>query len=202
MKTAILTIALFTATIFGFNTTSFAATGNGAGTSTVLPDVAGIDQIEVHGNVELYLSDGQADKVKVYSSYYDQGALVQDQNGVLRLSNYSKQKLVVWVTAKDLRNVNVYDNASVKSFGSLSFIDLDVRLFDHAFAKLNLDTFTASITLNNRAKADLSGSVDKAVLRYDWSSFLNTRNLSAASITKTVNFRHPEFNDQPELASL
>jgi len=202
MKTAILTIALFAATVLGTSSSSFAATGKAGETTTILTNVTSIDQIEVHGNVELYLSDGTADKVKVYNSYYDQNALVQDENGVLRISNYSSQKLVIWVTAKDISSLNVYDNATVKSFGVLSFIDLDVNLFDNALAQLNLDTYAAKVTLSNHAKADLSGSVKIASIRYDQSACLNTSSLAAEHITKTVNFWHHEHPRKMEFASL
>jgi hypothetical protein len=161
-----------------------------------------ISQIELHGNVELYLSNGLTDQVKVYNKYYAESALVQEENGVLRVSNYSNQKLIVWVTAKDLRNMYVYDSATVKSFGKLSFIDLDVKLFDHASAQLNLDTYSVAITLNNYSKADIDGSTSEAQIRYNVGSYLNTSNLTAAYETEERTFEH-HFHRQPsEFAAL
>src|ERR1022692_985819 len=107
MKTTILTTALLLATVFGISQSASAATGSKEEVSTILTNVNKISKIEVHGNVELYLSDGTADKVKVYNSYYAESALVQDENGVLRITSYTAKKLVVWVTASDLRNLVV-----------------------------------------------------------------------------------------------
>jgi len=197
MKTTILTIAILLVTVFGISKSTYAATGSNEEAIT-LTDVSNISKIEVHGNVELYLSDGVTDKVKVYNHYYAERALVQNVNGVLRISSYGAQKLVVWVTVSDLRNLSAYDNAEVKSFGKLSAIDLDVKLYDRALAQLNLDTYQTNISLNDRAKADLSGSITEGELHYDRSASLNTSNLAATNLIKTMNF----YSRRSELASL
>ena len=197
MKTTILTIAILLVTVFGISQSTYAAAKNNEEAIT-LTDVNSISKIEVHGNVELYLSDGTTDKVKVYNNYYAESALVQDVNGVLRISSYTSQKLVVWVTVSDLRNLSVYDNAEVKSFGKLSSIDLDVKLYNHALAQLNLDTYQTSISLNNWSRAELSGSITEGELHYDRSTSLNTTNLVATNLIKTINFDY----HRSELASL
>jgi hypothetical protein len=202
MKTTILTIAIALSTVLGISQPASAATGSKEEVSTLLTGVNKINQIEVHGNVELYLSDGTADQVKVYNSYYSESALVQDENGVLRISSYSAKKLVVWVTASELSKLEVYDNAQVKSFGKISSIDLDVKLFNDASAQLDMDTYTATITLYNRSKADLSGNVTEADLRYDRSSFLNVTNFAATHLVKTVKLTRVCDNERAELASL
>ena len=202
MKTTILTIAIALSTVFGISQSVSAATGSKEEVSTILTDVSKINQIEVHGNLELYLSDGTADEVKVYNSYYSESALVQDENGTLRISSYTAKKLVVWVTASDLRKLSVYDNAEVKSFGKLTAIDLDVKLFNNASAKLDMDTYAATITLNDRAKADLWGNADEAALHYDQSSSLNTTDFVASHMVKTVKFNRICSRDTAEFASL
>jgi len=132
------------------STKSFAAT-------TVLSDITNISQIEAHGNVEVYISNGETNNVKVYDSYYNQNALVQEQNGTLRISSYKSEKLVVWVTTNSLSKVSAYDNAEIKSFGKLSAIDLSVTLNNNATAQLDLDVYSSKIALNDNAKAKISG---------------------------------------------
>ncbi|MBD1366369.1 DUF2807 domain-containing protein [Mucilaginibacter sp. ZT4R22] len=167
MKTSIFTILAIVALAVGSTNSSFASVKNeNKEVSTVLTNISQISKIEVHGNVELYISDGNTDQVKVYNQYYAESALVQSQNGVLRISSYKTEKLVVWVTANDLRAISAYDNASVKSFGSLSKIDLDVNLYDNATAQLNLEAYRATLTVNNNAKATLTGSVTEYSLTY------------------------------------
>jgi len=202
MKTTILTIAIFFATVFGISQSSFAATTNGQQVSTILSGVTSINEIEVHGNVELYVSDGTTDKVKVYNNYYAENALVQNENGVLRITSYNAQKLVVWVTVSELSKISAFDNAQVKSFGKLSSIDLDVKLFDRASAQLDMDSYAASITLNDRTEASLTGKVDAAKVSLTPSSFINTKNLVAAHLETTVKMhKMPHFHDT-EFASL
>jgi len=192
MKTRILSFVTIAAIVLGVSSTTFAGTKDGASVknnevSTVLTNVSKINKIEVRGNVELYISDGSSDQVKVYNRYYSESALVQSQKGVLRISSYSDQKLVVWVTAEQLSAITAYDNAEVRSFGKLAPIEMNVILHDNAYAKLDLNGYSANITLNNRAKADLIGDVTECNLKYSRSTTVNSTNFAATHLTKTVD---------------
>lgn len=195
MKTLISTIAILFTTLFGISQATYAASGSNTEESTMLSAVSNISEIEIHGNVELYLSDGVADQVKIYNKYYSDNAFVQDQNGVLRITSYNTQKLKVWVTANQLQKLSIYDNAEVRSFGKFSAIDLDVKLYNKASAKLNIDAYTACISLNDSAKADLTGDVTEGSLRYDQSSFLNNSALNVSHLSKTENFNMGTINE-------
>src|SRR5579862_9420560 len=115
MKTKILSLTTIAAIVLGIGTSAFAADSNATAKkhemSTVIDKVSAISKIEVHGNVELYVSNGETDQVKVYNNYYGENALVQNDNGVLRIASYTNKKLVVWVKAADLRSVTAYDNS-------------------------------------------------------------------------------------------
>jgi hypothetical protein len=188
MKTPLLTIATIFTIALGTITSANASTtkNDNSEVSTTLTNVSKINKIEIYGNVELFVSDGTADQVKVYNKYYAESALVQSKDGVLRISSYTAKKLVVWVTAADLRAITANDNAEVKSFGNLSKIDLDVTLNNNASAKLNLDAYKANITVNDRAKADLSGNVTDFSITHDQSATVNQTNMVAATTSKKV----------------
>ena len=185
MKKSILTLAIAIATVLGISQSAFAGDKEHEAV-TVLTGISNISKIEVYGNVELYLSDGITDQVKVYNKYYSESALVQKQNGVLKISSYKAEKLVVWVTVRDLFNLSVYDNAQVKSFGKLSALELSVNLYNSASAQLNLDAYAVDVKLNDRAKADLEGTTNEANLVCDYSAFLNISNLNSAHTVKKV----------------
>lgn len=192
MKTKFLSFVAIAAIVLGVSNTTIAAVKSDAAAknnevSTVLTNISKINKIEVRGNVEVFVSDGSSDQVKVYNHYYSESALVQSQNGILRISSFSDQKLVVWVTAAQLTGISAYDNAEVKSFGKLSSIEMDVTLHDNAYARLDMDGYSANITLNNRAKADLTGTVNQCSLKYDHSATVNSTNFAAEHITKTVD---------------
>ncbi|MDB5087290.1 MAG: hypothetical protein JWR09_1284 [Mucilaginibacter sp.] len=199
MKTLILTIAILFATLLGISQATY-ATGNNTEESTTLTVESNINEIEIHGNVELYVSDGPADQVKVYNKYYSNNALVQDDKGVLRISSYNTQKLKVWVTVSQLQKLSAYDNAEVKSFGKLSAIDLDVNLYNNASAKLNIEAYAASITLNDNAKADLTGNVSECSLQYDPTSHLNTSNFNIMRLTNSQKFHIAKSDNSNELS--
>lgn len=191
MKTKIFSMIAVAAIALGVGTTSYAAVKDSAAksnteVSTVLTNVSKISKIEVRGNVELYVSDADSDQVKVYNKYYAESALVQSQNGVLRISSYADQKLVVWVKAADVRAITAYDNAEVRSFGKLSPLDMTVTLNDNAYANLKVDGYGMNVTLNGRAKADLKGNVEEGTLKYSRSATVNTTEFAAAHLSRTV----------------
>ena len=156
MKTKILSIALLFAVIAGFSKSTYAATINAD--YTLLKEIKAVNKIEVRGNVELFISDSPVEQVKVYNKYYSENALVQYNNGTLRITSYKAEKLIVWVSTDDLRAVTAYDNAEVRSFGKLSKIEFNVELYNNASASLNLDAYSANVKLNDHAKAELSGT--------------------------------------------
>jgi hypothetical protein len=193
MKTTILTIALLTATILGTSNSTFASTGKTEqATTTTLTNVSNISEIQIRGNVELYVSAGTADQVKVYNNYYSNNALVQDDKGVLRIASYSTQKLTVWVTANQLAKLSVYDNSTVKSFGKLSAINLDVELYNNASAQLNMDAFSANVKVNDNAKANLTGDVTEGTLKANNTANLNVSNLKISHLTKATEAKSEE----------
>jgi len=191
MKTKILTLVTVAAMVLGIGTAALADgnkdSANNHEVSTVLNNVSKISKIEVRGNVEVYVSDNDADQVKVYNKYYEQTALVQSQNGTLRISSYADQKLVVWVKAADLREIVAFDNAEVRSFGKLSPIALKVTLNNNAYAKLDVEGVGMNVTVNDRAKADLAGTVSDCTLKYAKSATVNSSQFAAERLTRIVD---------------
>lgn len=186
MKTNLIAIFTVIITVLGITNSTYAAVNNNNAKAIVLTDISNINKIEVFGNVEVYVSTGAEDQVKVYNKYYAESALIQSQKGVLRISSYKTEKLVVWVTAKQLSAITAYDNAAVKSFGKLSAIELDVKLYNNASADLKLDAYTARVTMNDHAKANLSGSVTEYNLVHNMASCVNCTYLVADSSTEKV----------------
>jgi hypothetical protein len=185
MKKSVLTLAIAICSVLGISQSAFAS-NRSHDVVTTLTDIRHINKIEVHGNVELYLSDGTTDEVKVFNNY-SETALVQNKNGVLIISSYKTQKLVAWVTVNDLQSLSIYDQSLVKSFGKLSAIELDVKLYNDASALLNLDAYTLNLKVIDHAKADLEGTIAEAELSYDHSSYLNITNLNCEHLVKKEN---------------
>ncbi|HEY2581222.1 MAG TPA: DUF2807 domain-containing protein [Mucilaginibacter sp.] len=185
MKTSILTAAIVLAIALGASQSTFALTHNSDNVSAILGPVNKISKIEIHGNVELYVSEGCSDHIKIYNNDYKGAAMTADRNGVLRISSYSTQKLIVWVTASDLSNISAYDNADIESFGPLSSIDLDINLYNNASARLDMDVFHANITLNDHTKAQLAGNANEVELKHDITAFVDTTALASEHLANT-----------------
>src|ERR1700712_3331255 len=178
MKTKILSlIALFIITS-GISKSTYAKTVTTAD-YTILKDIRAVNRIEVRGNVELFISDDQTEQVKVYNKYYAESALVQAANGVLRITSYNAEKLVVWVSMNDLRSVSAYDNAEVRSFGKLSKIEFSIDLHNYASANLNLDAYSAHVILRDHADVNLSGNATEFSINHNTASVVNNHDFSA-----------------------
>lgn len=197
MKSKILSAIILLVVVSGFTKSAYSATSNNTNV-TVLNDISAINKIEIYGNVQLYISDGSADQVKVYNKYYSESALVQNKNGVLRISSYKNEKLVVWVTASDLRSVSAYDNSQVSSFGDISKIEFNVDLHNNATAKLNLDAYAANISVSDRAKIDLTGSSNEFNLNHSKGSTVNKMGLTVARFTESKIYTPAEFKNNEE----
>jgi hypothetical protein len=195
MKTKLFTIITTLVLVGGIASFTSAKTINNNNAPIVLADVSKINKIEIRGNVELYVSAGTADQVKVYNRYYAESALVQTQNGVLRITSYKPEKLVVWVTANDLRAISAYDNAEVKSFGNLSAIELEVNLHNNATANLKLDVFTATVNTSDKSKIELSGTAEVYTLNHNTQSSVNNNKFIAQAYTDKVTNTAAKHND-------
>ena len=176
MKTTIFTI--IAASIATLSTSAFA--------STTLNTIGSFNAIEVHGNVELVVANGEKNNVELNNNYYAENAMVQTSNGTLRIASYSAEKLVVYVTANDLRSIEAFDNASVKSEGKLSAIQMEVSLHGNAYAALNLDNFAANVTVDDAAKADISGNVTEYAFNHSLTSVVNQKALVADNRAEKV----------------
>lgn len=204
MKTRIITLITLLTVVLGVTVASAATLNNdNDAAAAVLVATNSINKIEASGNVEVYVTNGVKDQVKVYDKYYAKNAFVQDKDGVLRIASYTADKLVVLVTVTDLHAITANDNATIKSYKKLSLINLNLELNNNASAKLDLDALNASVVLNHRAAADLSGNIFYYNLAYSQSSTLNRTNLSVVSATeknttKTTTARQAE----DEVASL
>jgi hypothetical protein len=130
-------------------------------TATVLPAIKNIKKITVSGNVELILIQDVSDHVKVYNSYYDSNALVQEKDGVLRISSYNREKLTVVAHVKDLSSIEVQDKSTVKTYGSFYLLDLNIALRDQAKADINANTTSLTTSVSGDAELNLAGSTEE-----------------------------------------
>lgn len=204
MKTRIITLITLLTVVLGISVSSAATLKNDGGIQTpVVVATNNINKIEASGNVEVYVTSGDKDQVKVYDKYYTNNAFVQDKDGVLRIASYNHERLVVLVTVTDLRAITANDNAIVKSYGKLSLIDFNLVLNNRASAQLNIYAVAAKVTLNQRATADISGSVIDYESAYSQSSTLNKTNLTAINaVEKNTTKAAAAVQTEEKVASL
>jgi len=158
MKTSIKTLFAAALTLVVLSSSAFASTDVKNNNVTVLTQVKNISKIEVKGNVEVILVQSPVESVKVYDSYYSKNALVQQQDGVLRISSFQKETLSVVVYVRDLSSIEAGDNAQVKTYGKINFLSLDVKLNGNATADINASTVSLYTSVKDNASLKLAGS--------------------------------------------
>jgi hypothetical protein len=125
---------------------------------TVLNEKTPIHHIFAKGNVQVFISQGEEQEIKIGNNYYAQNALTQVEGGTLRISSFESEKLTVWVTVKDLRSVEAYDHALVYSLNQFRAIDFKVTLGNQAVAVLDVQAFDLTTDISDSSKLKLKGS--------------------------------------------
>lgn len=158
MKTSIKTLFAAALTLVVLTSSAFASSAVKENNVTILNQVKNINKVVVSGNVALILVQAPTESVKVYDSYYSKNALVQQQDGVLRISSFQKETLTVAVYVRNLSSIEAGDNATVKTYGKVNFLSLDVILKDKAAADINANTINLYTSVKDSATLKLSGS--------------------------------------------
>ena len=128
---------------------------------TELKDKAIISKIYVKGNVEVFITQGEEQSIKVYDNYYGKNALTQVENdGTLRISSHSEKKLSVWVTVENLKSIEAHDQAVVYSVNEIIALELQVTLTNSALAHLEIDTYELNTKISDSSKLVLVGRTE------------------------------------------
>ncbi len=154
MKTSIkkLVLLFIVSVVMGVSTLAVAAS------PVTLLEMKNIKRIDVSGNVELILVQGNKESIKVYDEYYPKNALIQQENGVLRISSYDKKVLSVVVTAAQLQEVSASGTASITTFGKINYLSLDINLAGRSTANVTVDVINLGTKITDQAKLVLNGS--------------------------------------------
>ena len=145
---------------------------------TDLTNVKNITSIKVSGNVEVQLSQATSENVLVYNQYYSENALVQVQNGELRISSFGAEKLKVLVDVKMLNHIEASGNAVISTLNQLTAPNLSVSLEDSAVA-----------VINTSAAAVKSFTEDSASLTLSGTAKIHSMQISETGKTDTTHFR-------------
>lgn len=188
MKTSIKNLFVVALGLVTISTSAFAndnkenaKNNTSASKVTILSEVKNINKIVATGNVEVFVVQAPTESVKVYDSYYSKNALVQQKDGVLRISSFEKEPLAVTVYVRNISAIEASDNASVKTFGKVNFLSLDVLLTGKATADINAKTVNLYTSINDHASLKLGGSTEEHYALLGTSAKLTTGNFVAGT---------------------
>lgn len=161
MKTSIKTLFAAALTTIILGTASVAANANENNNSfTNLTSVKNISKIKISGNVKLILIQDGNESVQVYDNYYAKNALVQQQNGELRISSFDKEALTVIAHVNNVSSIEASNTSSIKTSGNFNLLNLNVILNDSATADIKANTVNLNTNINGTGNLTLSGSTE------------------------------------------
>lgn len=162
---------------------------------TELSHVKHINKITITGNVEVYLTQGYAENLKVYDDYYAKNALVQWNNGELRISSYNKEKLVIGITVTNLNNIEASGDVIIRTMNKLSGINLDISLTGDAKATLEAQVVNLNSVVAGTSSLELSGDAETQSMSISGSARFNASKFTSenSSIVLSDN-AHASFN--------
>jgi len=196
MKNSIKTLFAAALTTIILGTASVAANANENNNSyTNLTSVKNITKIKISGNVKLILIQDATESVQVYDNYFGKNALVQQQDGELRVSSFAKEPLMVVAHVNNVSSIEASNTSSVKTSGIFNLLDLNIVLSDGATADINANTVNLNTKVNDTATLNLIGSTDSynavlgSVAKLNMNDFtaVSTNVSSAPAITYSSN---------------
>ncbi len=160
-------------------TTQKSSAAEGVQLSTKLTEIKNISKITASGNVEVFLTQGGTEGVTVYDNYYGKYALVQLQDGELRISSYGTKTLQVWVQVDGLKSIEANGTAKIQSLNKISALDLSIELSDSAVAVLHTEALASTANVNESASLSLTGSSENYSLFISGTGKVDATNFKA-----------------------
>lgn len=206
MKTSIKNLFVVALGLVTISTSAFAndskenAKNNASASKvTILNEVKNISKIVASGNVEVFVVQAPTESVKVYDSYYSKNALVQQKDGVLRISSFEAAPLTVTVYVRNISSIEATDNATVKTYGKVNFLSLDVLLKDKATAEINANTVNLFTSVKDQASLKLSGTTEEHYALMGTAAKMTTGNFVAG--TSDVKSIAPAYRAQAKVVA-
>jgi hypothetical protein len=129
-------------------------------TLTTINQSQQISKMVVKGNVEVFITQGNSNSVKVYDNYYSENAYIQNDDATLRITSYGDKTLSVWVTVADLSEIEASDYAQVYTNNTINALDLKLTLNNHAVAKMAINSYKLTTKIAGNANLELTGKTE------------------------------------------
>lgn len=164
MKTKIAKILSFSfiAIIVILGTSSAALAAVQSLKASEFKDVKNINKIVISGNVDVFLTQGNTENLKVYN--HSKNALIEYENGILRVASQEKEKLAIELTVTNLAAIEASGNVAIRSMNQLSGIDLNINLKSGAKADLEARVVNFQSQLSDSSRLDLAGDAENQMV--------------------------------------
>ena len=170
--------------------------------------VDAFDALKASGLYELKLSQGSTETVKIvadenlqdYFTVKKDGSKLVIDTDKLKNKNTGKLRLVVYVTFRQLKTLDLNTLGNVKSEGSLSFDDL--KIYTNSVGNVDLHLTANRVWLSNQSVGNvvLYGKAQSATLRHEGVGSLNAGDFAVQTVDiKNTGVGIAEVNAEKEL---
>ncbi|MGM9476543.1 GIN domain-containing protein [Pedobacter sp. GSP4] len=200
MRTSIKNLFAAALTTIILGTASVAANANENNSHyTNITSVKNITKIKVSGNVKVILVQDAKESVQVYDNYYAKNALVQQQDGELRVSSFTKEPLTVIAHVNNITAIEASNNSSVVTSGNFSLLNLNVVLNDNALAEIKANTLNLTTSINGSSNLVLSGATENYTAVLSTSAKVEMNNFAAddshVSVAPVAVYANNRYDD-------
>lgn len=157
--------------------------------------VSGCSKIEVRGNITVFISQGTKEGARVQTDEPMAKVSLKRKGTKLMISSSEKERVMLYLTVKDLQRIDAADHAIVRSTGKVRFPVLQIFVEGNAEVEVNVISKDLYTVIKQGAILKLSGSTDRHTSVKDDTSLLNT-NSFAAAVTNLIEpgFANANFN--------
>ena len=147
-------------------------------------DISGFDGIKVSSGIDVYLKQGNSEKVKVVADENLHDVIETEvRNGTLHVFsevNIRKAKSKkVYVTIKKLNSIRISSAGDVKGQNKINTRDLTISLSSAGDLSLDVEAKRIELSISSSGDADLSGSIDYFDVSLSSAGDLNAYELEA-----------------------
>ena len=122
----------------------------------------------------------------VYDDNYSKNASVQWDSGVLRIASYKDQKLSVWITVKNLGEIEASGKSTLQSMNKLSTVNLSINLSGGAKAILDAQVINLSTAVADSSKLELNGEAENHELNLQGTAVYESPRFIAQNRTVSI----------------
>lgn len=182
MKTSIKTLFASALTALFLTSSAFTTFANDDVKNQKVSSTAmNVQMIIVKGDVNVYLIKADHENIKIVSAETENPKVsIKKLGGKLLISGSSTERVTMYVYMKDIKRIEAWDTANIKTQGEFNTDALQILLHDQAKANVDVNAKSLYTVIKDEASLKLSGTSESHDLSKAEYASLKMHNFNAA----------------------